>query len=292
MAQLLAEDDMADFVDSASPDLDGSAPSSTEQKAPGKTKPTKNLPTDRVGKDTQFAILRAYAKASEDQGKAAVSNGDVARFATISASSISVCNPFWNDAGLLVREGLKQRPVEAVFAYDQAAEWGSDRPMTKLAPVLASSWFGKPLLARLSLKPSTVNEALSLLAEECKASFEYKPQVQLLLDYMEAAGLIVVDGAMVSKVNRTGGDAMAGSDSQQDATASPQANPSNEAQASGTKRFAIPIPDKQDAVVMLPEDMDEEDWKMVSGFLTTYVNRWKKFSASKAQGAPSSSQEQ
>ncbi|SEK07252.1 MULTISPECIES: hypothetical protein [unclassified Variovorax] len=169
-----------------------------------KSKPIKNLPTDRVSKDTQFGILRAYAKASEEQGRGAVSNNDVGRFANISASSISTCNPFWNDAGLLVREGIKQRPVDAVFSFDQAAEWGNDRPASKLAQILAASWFGKPLLARLSLKPTTVNEALAFLAEECKASLEYKPQVQLLLDYLEMAGLITVDGSMVSKVARGG----------------------------------------------------------------------------------------
>jgi hypothetical protein len=94
--------------------------------------------------------------------------------------------------------------VDAVFSFDQASEWGNDRPASKLAPVLAASWFGKPLLARLSLKSTTVNEALAFLAEECKASLEYKPQVQLLLDYLETTGLITIDGSMVSKVARGG----------------------------------------------------------------------------------------
>jgi hypothetical protein len=275
----LAELEMADFTDSVSPDADGSvgASGSSEQKA-GKSKPTKNLPTDRVGKDTQFSILRAYAKASEDQGRGAVSNSDVARFANISASSISTCNPFWNDAGLLFREGIKQRPADVVFAYDQAAEWGTDRPAAKLAPVLAASWFGKPLLARLSLKSATVTEALTFLAEECKASVEYKAQVQLLLDYLEAAGLIVIEGSMVSRAARAGIEPPNTQENQPD-VANPTQNPASpETPPPGTKRFAIPIPDKQDAVVTLPDDMDEEDWTMVSTFLTTYVRRWKKFS--------------
>ena len=70
------------------------------------------------------------------------------RQAGISASSISNCNPFWNDAGLLVREGIKQRPIDAVIAYDQAVEWQADRPGAKLATALAASWFGKALLAK------------------------------------------------------------------------------------------------------------------------------------------------
>lgn len=270
---------MSDFTESASSESDapnGVVASGPEQKH-GKSKPTKNLPTDRVGKDTQFSILRAYAKASEDQGRTGVSNGDVAKYANVSPSSISVCNPFWNDAGLLVREGIKQRPVEAVYAYDQAAEWGADRPMSKLASVLASSWFGRPILARLALKPASVTEALSLLAEECKASLEYKSQVQLLLDYLEAAGLIVIEGTVVSKAAKAQNETPLQADTQSDSTTAAQSS-KPDVPPTGSKRFAIPIPDKQDAVVTLPDDMDEEDWKMVSSFLTTYVKRWKKFS--------------
>ena len=246
-----------------------------------KSKPTKNLPTDRVSKDTQFKILRAYAKASEDQGRGAVSNTDVARFADITASSISTCNPFWNDAGLLVREGIKQRPVEAVFAFDQAAEWGEDCPASRLSSVLATSWFGKPLLARLSLKPATVHEAQAFLAEECKAGIEYKGQIGLLLEYLEAAGLITIEGSMVSKTNRGAVSEIAAALVAQQtasATLTVPASPVSES-PQGIKRFSIPIPDKQDAVVMLPEDMDAEDWSMVSQFLATYVKRWKKFGA-------------
>lgn len=198
---------MTDTSLEEAPADEGSAVVAAEQK-PAKNKPTKNLPTDRVSKETQFSILRAYAKASEEQGRGAVSNNDVNRFANISASSISTCNPFWNDAGLLVREGIKQRPVDAVFSYDQAAEWGNDRPASKLAPILATSWFGKPLLARLSLKAASVNEALAFLAEECKAPLEYKPQIQLLLDYLETVGLISIDGSLVSKAARGAGDAI------------------------------------------------------------------------------------
>jgi len=249
------------------------ADTATPDTKSGKAKPTKNLPTDRVGFESQFKILRAYAKASDEQGRVAVTNKDVERFADISASSISTCNPFWNDAGLLLREGNKQRPVEAVFAYDQAAEWGADRPASKLAQVLASSWFGKPLLAKLALQAVSKNEALAFLADECRASPDYKAQVALLLEYLEFVGLIVCEGNLVMKTAmRPAGDSAGGN-----GTPPPPPPPPTPPPGAGTKQFSIPIPDKEDAVITLPDNLDVDDWAMVQTFLKTYVQHWKKF---------------
>ena len=186
--------------ENAKSDDAGAGQSPTDVKA-NKPKPTRSLPTDRVGLEKQFVILRAYAKASLAVDRAPVSNNDVARYADIAPSSISVCNPFFNDAGLLIREGIKQRPVEAVFDYDQASDWNPDRAASKLSGVLAASWFGKALLTKLALRPSTIADSAEFLAEECRAPVEYKDQIRLLLDYLAMAGLIVIDGNAVTKAN-------------------------------------------------------------------------------------------
>lgn len=258
---------------------DGEAEYSAEAKA-GKPRPIKSLPTDRVSFENQLLILRAFAKASLAVDKAAVSNSEVARYAGVAPSSISNCNAFWNDAGLLVREGYKLRPVQAIFDFDQASEWSADQAGGRLASVLGASWFGKAMLTKLAIKPTTIPEALQFLAQECRASIDYKDQIKLLLDYLEVAGLVVLDGSNVSKAaTRTveelpvvdkavqGGGAI----SQMELVRQEQNPPE------GVKRFSIPIPDKVDAVIVLPDDLDSDDWEMVKTFLNTYVQRWKKF---------------
>lgn len=258
----------------------------------GKARPTRNLPTDRVSRDSQLLVLRAYAKASDEQARAAVSNADVARFATIGASSVSLCNPFFNEAGLLVREGLKQRPVDAVFAYDQAVEWGADAPGSKLAPVLANSWFGKALLAKLSLKPISRNEALVFLADECRAAADYRSQIDQLIDYLELADLIVVDGNMVSKAQQAGQSLQAAHD-EGGGQVSPLAGslevpltaqrPSQEIGASSaTRRIAIALPNHEQVLIVIPEAFEMDDWVMVAEQLATYIRRWKKWKPTKS----------
>lgn len=53
----------------------------------------------------------------------------------------------------------------------------------------------------------------------------------------------------------------------------------------GVLRFEVPIPGKPSAVVMVPNDLDADDWSMLSTMMTTYIERWKKFSKPAANGA-------
>jgi hypothetical protein len=47
---------------------------------------------------------------------------------------------------------------------------------------------------------------------------------------------------------------------------------------SGRLRFEVPIPGKPSATVLVPDDLDADDWTMLSAMMTTYIERWKKFS--------------
>lgn len=41
----------------------------------------------------------------------------------------------------------------------------------------------------------------------------------------------------------------------------------------GVAKFRIPIPDKQDCIIVLPNDLDQHDWDMVKIMLDAYVSR-------------------
>jgi hypothetical protein len=43
--------------------------------------------------------------------------------------------------------------------------------------------------------------------------------------------------------------------------------------AAGTKRFSFPIPEKPDAMLMLPTDLTTEDWEMIDAMIRAYVKR-------------------
>ncbi len=168
---------------------------------PGKAKLAKALPTDRVSFEKQSAIVRAYAAAS-GQEKKGVTNDEVATVMSgIAASSISICNPFFTDAGLLVQEGRKLRPVEAVFDLQHAHQWNAETAGLKLRPIFSNHWAAKSLLPKLAFRQLTKDEAIGFLAEESKAQKGHRKNLETLLDFLDYAGVIQLDGNTVLKAN-------------------------------------------------------------------------------------------
>lgn len=252
-----------------------------------RTKPTRSLPTDRVGFDKQLVILRAYAKASAAADGQAVSNADVSKYADVHAGSISVCNQFWNDVGLLARDGNRNRPDEAVIEFDQASEWNPERAGVKLARVLEGSWFAQALTRKLALRSSIPRaEAVEFLAEEARAGKEYRLHLEMLIDYLRAAGLVIADGTNIARPPRQEEDqppartvAAAGHAASSDSSKS--AARSDESPRADVERFSIPLPGKSSVVIEMPKDLDHDDWVMLGSMLAQYIRRWKKFKAPK-----------
>ncbi|QAZ38285.1 hypothetical protein C1M51_02000 [Methylibium sp. Pch-M] len=221
-------------------------------------------------------IMRAAAKASLSADGKSVANGDVARIADIHISSVSVCNPFWVDIGLMSRDGLKLMPHAAVFEYDQAAEWNAEKAPLKLARVFEGTWFAKAILPRLALRSMTRAEVLEVLAEECRAPKEFQPQLELLIEYMRLVGVIIVDGSNVTRAKA-------------EAPSTPPLPPPAPAvqaggeskivqpphQADNMERFSIYLPGKAKVTVEIPKDIDKDDWIMVADHLAGYIRRWK-----------------
>ncbi len=47
------------------------------------------------------------------------------------------------------------------------------------------------------------------------------------------------------------------------------------------ERFEIPIPNKPSVRVIVPRDLDADDWEMLQNMISVYIKRWKGFKASK-----------
>lgn len=274
----LEQPDTLENGDSASP-----APARAK-----KLKPIKILPTGRLVFLKQVSTLRAYVKASLHAHKSAVSIADVALIAECSPNTVSLCNPFWADIGLLSRDGHKYVPTDVVFDFDTLADHGDEFAGHKLAPALASSWFAKALFPRLSLRKITIDEAVQALALECKSpSTEFVPQILMLLDYLKFAGLIEIDNKLVSKPAQRPDSSISqeapAAFGNVPATPVPTAQspltpqPEPEEMQPDTLRFEVPVPGKRSVTVIVPNDLDAEDWAMLNVMMSAYIERWKKF---------------
>jgi len=255
-----------------------------ESTVPKPSKPAliKTLPTERVSFDKQLSVLRAYAAASGPEKKS-VSNDEVAAVVgELKGSSVSLCNPFLADVGLLIAEGRKQKPSDAVFDYHHAYGWDPEKAAQKLRPVLAETWAAKALLPKLAFRQLSKDEAIAFLADESKATKNHRRNLETLLDFLSAAGAIRVEGNVVLKAIPP-----AAADPDEKGGQSGEAEASSErksrvAQRSGTdtdeieadvERFTIPIPGKTPATITVPRGLDADDWEMLSAMIGTYINR-------------------
>jgi len=167
-----------------------------KQDASSKARPTKVLPTERIQFNKQLDILRAYAAAS-GQAANAVSIKEVAGIVHMVESTVSMCNAFFTDVGLVLRTPSGLLPAPDVLAYGVAFHWNQETAAHKLAPTLRGTWFSQKLVTRLGFQPLEESEAVQVLAEEAAASKVYQRQVTILVDYLAAAGIVARDNGLL-----------------------------------------------------------------------------------------------
>jgi hypothetical protein len=138
-------------------------------------------------------ILRAYAA----EGGKPVTNETVAGLVGIAASTASLANPFFADIGLVERVNGAYQASPAVQNFARVHRWDAENAPRELAPLLKETWFAERLLPRLAYSAVSEREALTELDKEAQAGPEYLAQLRILLDFLEAAGLILRDGSMV-----------------------------------------------------------------------------------------------
>lgn len=166
-------------------------------------KPTKALPTDRIAFPKQLDLLRAYAVAS-GPNKRQVTLAEVAALIKMNAATISLANAFFTEIGLLIKgEASRYLPSQAVIDYTRAYDWDQATAGTKLAPVLASAWFGEVLLPRLQYSKSMTDaQVTALLGQEAEAVTYYAKHLGFIIEYLIVADLVRREGGNIVLVSR------------------------------------------------------------------------------------------
>jgi hypothetical protein len=160
-------------------------------------KPNRTLPTERISAGKQLAILRAYAIASGPTLKSVQVN-DVAGIVKMAPATVSLCSAFFKDVGFLTRTSDgRLLPVAEVIEFHHAYTWNPESAASKLAQLLEQTWFGERLLPKVRFGALSQNEAIADLATAAQAGMAYRANLLVLLDFIEAAGLINQEGGQV-----------------------------------------------------------------------------------------------
>lgn len=167
----------------------------------------KVLPTDRIAFERQVEILRAYAACYQSNGGKPVSNvqaGDTIN-PKFSASTLGVAVPFFTDISLIIRkENDSFVPSPELVAYNQAFNISPAEAKRKIRSFFENTWFCRLLAPRLQLSPQSEKDCVGFLAVEAKAGEEHLARVQPLIKFLELAGIVAINGGMVSFVPAIG----------------------------------------------------------------------------------------
>jgi hypothetical protein len=184
--------------------IDGGGGSDRPQQPPKpeEQKPKKPLPTDRIPLSTQLDILRGYGAISTPDGKP-IRLKELGAVVKRDPDTVSLCNPFFSDVKLITKDGGGYLPSAEVVNYHNAYKWNPDTAAREIAPIISESWFAQELMSKLNFRPLEESEAIADLAKAVSAGPKYKKNLKLLLDYIEAAGLVTRDGNMLVKASQT-----------------------------------------------------------------------------------------
>lgn len=248
-------------------------------------KPRKILPAKKLAIQKQFDVLRTYAIASTHSLNP-VGNISVADILGIHANTVSICNPFFVDLGLLTKQGYKFVPAEEVLNYADRVQWNDPNAGHKLAPIIKKSWFAEGLLPRVTLRSITEDQAISFFAEESGASPAHRNQLGMLLDYLDVSGLIVRENGSI-KLGPTAQQSRKPTeeDEGEEKPLKPL-KPNEESKgvlpppSTGQETFQIPIPGKDPARITVPKGLKDKDWEMLKIMIDAYISRLKEESNS------------
>jgi hypothetical protein len=192
-------------INSATQPTDEAGTPPTTKPATPKLKPTQVLPSGRITIGKQLAILRAYAAASGQTAKP-VKNSEVGEIAKSNPNTISTANPFFVSTGLIQRAEGGFVPSAEVLAFAHAYEWDSTDATAshKLAPLIAPTWFAQEVLKKISFGGRLPeNDAITTLAQYASAPPDAKPQIKVLIDYLEVTGIVQREGDYLKKGSAT-----------------------------------------------------------------------------------------
>lgn len=155
---------------------------------------TRSLPTDRVDLGTQVAILRTFARLSG--GRRPVRGEQIAEALKMGPDTVSLSNGFFVDSGWLKRAGPDQYvATAAAIAFDHRMDSNdSTTAVELLARTARSSWYWETLAHSVDPGSMSRYDALVLLATVGNTAEEHRPQLEILLQWLEFVGMISAEG--------------------------------------------------------------------------------------------------
>ncbi len=175
---------------------DSAVPEMIKRRTRIKSTKTRALPSDRITFKKQLDLLCSYGVAYASSNSP-VATKDVAGMVDLSEGTAALMNAFFVENEFLQRTEGRFTPAPGVIAFANAFQWEPETASNKLSPIVEVAWFAKAILPLLTMRPIEETSVIAKLAEVASADPQYKNQLRMTVDYLEASGLIQRDGTLI-----------------------------------------------------------------------------------------------
>lgn len=201
------------------------------------------LPTDRLKHEQQVKALKAYPIVS-NYGAQAVGSDDIATFVGVTAATAGLNNAFFADAGLIIRQSKgKYVPSEIVNEFAREHTFDPKAAAKLLAPSFEKMWYFEVVAQCDEMGPMTRDSLVRALAHRAGATADHAGHLGSIIDWLEFAGLIEVDGNSVLILPKDREHVLAS------ASDSDMENEPDRPKIQGLAPDPLPVKDRSDAVL-------------------------------------------
>ena len=189
------------------PPTDGGGESTaTRERQPARPKPKLKLPTERMTLDKQIAALQAFVRASE-RGAYGVGAAQIAPRIGVTEVTAGLVNNFFVEAGFITKAGKgRYKPVPETVRYEREASFGKLDAPRILAVLLRDKWYFTAIQPELAGGRSVPSDVLiNILAATAEVANERRPQLEMILEWLEYVDLIELSEDGKIRLGRSGG---------------------------------------------------------------------------------------
>lgn len=169
-----------------------------------KQRAEKALPTDRLSFDKQVEVLSAIAQFSGPHKKP-VTAEDLSTAIGLKGLTGGLSNRFFYESGLIDRTGRGEYvATDALLGYHQHITYDpddADGARANLRPAIKGSWYWAEVIEPMLHSGGLRQHMLLVALGKAAGATSHKPQLEMIISWLEWVGLVSRDGEMVYAVD-------------------------------------------------------------------------------------------
>jgi len=169
-----------------------------------RSRPSKSLPSDRMKFEVQLRVLQTFGRLSTGGRVISPESLSDALNNEVSKYTAPLSHGFFVESGWVNKVGRGDyAATDALTAYARRNGAGADDAIAPLRVTALRSWYWRTIEPLLQHGGAPISEVMVALMHEATVGEAHKPQIRMLLQWLQFLGLIAIRGDKVQSASPT-----------------------------------------------------------------------------------------